>query len=398
MTYPAINTPNNKEKRRKKKIIYDNPQQSRYNVDTMKVTLNRESFLKRLEMVGKISTKHLTLPVLQCVLLKVTESKLTISATNLEIGIEADVEAKNAEIGEVAVPASVLIQTINLGTEKEITLRLDGNSLIVEGNSSETMIKAVSPDEFPSIPRIEGSGQTIVNQMFSLGIKSAAFAASQSLIKPELGSVYVFQKKEHSLTFVTTDSFRLMEKTVPQKGVIFDSSVLIPQKNAIEIARILDAVESDPVCRFNENQFSLEFTEGVYVTSRLVAGSFPDYEQIMPKEFSSSATVLREDLSRVFRKTNIFLNKFFQVGIYVTNNSLTASAVGGESGTTTESIRAETTGDEITLNFNQRYLSECLSHFSDDSINMQFSGIGRPLIIKGVSDNTIRYLVMPMNK
>ncbi len=364
----------------------------------MKVTLNRESFLKRLEMVGKISTKHLTLPVLQCVLLKVTESKLTISATNLEIGIEADVEAKNAEIGEVAVPASVLIQTINLGTEKEITLRLDGNSLIVEGNSSETMIKAVSPDEFPSIPRIEGSGQTIVNQMFSLGIKSAAFAASQSLIKPELGSVYVFQKKEHSLTFVTTDSFRLMEKTVPQKGVIFDSSVLIPQKNAIEIARILDAVESDPVCRFNENQFSLEFTEGVYVTSRLVAGSFPDYEQIMPKEFSSSATVLREDLSRVFRKTNIFLNKFFQVGIYVTNNSLTASAVGGESGTTTESIRAETTGDEITLNFNQRYLSECLSHFSDDSINMQFSGIGRPLIIKGVSDNTIRYLVMPMNK
>lgn len=364
----------------------------------MKVILDREEFFKKLEMVGRVSTKHLTLPVLQCVLLRVEGERLSLRATNLEIGIEAFVDVRSAEPGEVAVPAAALIQTVNLSTEKNITLRAEDGGLVVEGSGSETLIKSVPADEFPSIPKVEGGGQAINNQLFGLGIRSAAFAASQSSIKPELGSVYVFQKKEHSLTFVATDSFRLMEKTVPQKGVVFESSVLIPQKNAVEIARVLETVGSDPVFRSNDNQCSLEFSEGVYITSRLVSGSFPDYEQIMPKEFSTSATVLREDLLRVFRRTNIFLNKFFQVGLYVTKGSLTASAVGGEVGTATESIKAETSGEDITLNFNQRYLAECLPHFVDDSVVMRFAGIGRPLVITGASDGTVRYLVMPMNK
>ena len=74
------------------------------------------------------------------------------------------------------------------------------------------------------------------------------------------------------------------------------------------------------------------------------------------------------------------------------------SAVGGEAGTTTESIRAETGGEELVLNFNQRYLSEVLNHLIDDSITLQFSGVGRPVVIKGQTDSSVRYLVMPMNK
>lgn len=364
----------------------------------MKITLDQKDFHGRLEMVGRVSTKHLTLPVLQCVYLEAKEDYILLRATNLEIAIEAKVQAKVFENGVVAVPASVLLQTIGLNTEKTITLRVEDGGLVVEASGSETLIKTIPHEEFPSIPKVEGRGQTINNHLFSLGIKSTAFAASVSSIKPELGSVYIFQKKEHSLTFVATDSFRLMEKSVPQKGVVFDSSVLLPQKNAIEIARTLDSVSSDPVCRFNENQFSLEFTEGVYITSRLISGSFPDYEQIMPKEFATKVTLLKEDLVRAFKKSSIFLNKFSQVGLYITKGSLTVSAVGGELGTTTESLKAETEGDELTLNFNQRYLSEVLSHMVDDSIVLQFSGVGRPVVVKGVSDSSVRYLVMPMNK
>lgn len=364
----------------------------------MKVTLDREEFLKKLELVGRVSTKHVTLPVLQCVLISTDNGYLVLKATNLEIGVEARVKANIEEEGSVAVPAGTLLQTVSLNNQKEISLKVEEGGLVVEGSGSETLIKSISHEEFPSIPRVEGDGQIINNPLFGLGIKTTAFSASVSSIKPELGSVYIFQKKEHSLTFVATDSFRLMEKTVPQKNVIFESSVLIPQKNAIEIARVLDAVESDPVCRYNDNQFSLEFDEDVYITSRLVSGSFPDYEQIMPKEFASNAIVLKEDLAHGFKKTAIFLDKFSKVGLNVTEGSLTTSAVGGEAGNTTESIKAETTGDEISLNFNQRYLSEALPHFIDDSITIQFSGIGRPVIMKGVSDNSIRYLVMPMNK
>ncbi len=364
----------------------------------MKITLDQKDFYEKLEMVGRVSTKHATLPVLQCVYLEAGDGELLLRATNLEIAIEARVKARVEDQGMVTVPAAVLMQTVNLNTEKELSLRLEDGGLVVEGSGSETLIKTIPHEEFPSIPRVEGGGQTVNNSLFSLGIKSTAFAASVSSIKPELGSVYVYQKKEQSLTFVATDSFRLMEKTVPQKGVVFESSILLPQKNALEVARVLDAVPSDPVCRFNDNQFSLEFAEGVYITSRLISGSFPDYEQIMPKEFAAKVTVLKEDLARAFRKTSIFLNRFFQVGLYVTAKSLTVSAVGGELGTTTESLKAETDGDELTLNFNQRYLSDALSHIADDSIVLQFSGVGRPVIIRGVSDISVRYLVMPMNK
>lgn len=364
----------------------------------MKITLDQKDFYEKLEMVGRVSTKHVTLPVLQCVYLESKDNNLIMRATNLEIAVEARVEANVSEQGVIAVPASVLLQTVGLNNEKSITLRAEDGGLVVEASGSETLIKSIPHEEFPSIPKIEGGGQTINNHLFSLGIKSSAFAASVSSIKPELGSVYIFQKKEHSLTFVATDSFRLMEKSVPQKGVVFDSSVLLPQKNALEIARILDSVSSDPTCRFNDNQFSLEFSEGVYITSRLISGSFPDYEQIMPKEFAAKVTLLKEDLVRAFKKTSIFLNKFAQVGLYVTKGSLTVSAIGGELGTTTESLKAETEGEELTLNFNQRYLSEVLSHMVDDSVVLQFSGVGRPVVIKGVSDASVRYLVMPMNK
>ncbi|MDA8597124.1 DNA polymerase III subunit beta [Candidatus Pacebacteria bacterium] len=364
----------------------------------MHITIDREALYQKLEMVGRVSTKHVTLPVLQCVLLEASDSSLTVKATNLEIGIEATIPAQVEEPGTIAVPATTLIQTINLIHQKEVTLRQEDSTLVVEGATSQTQIKTISYDEFPTIPKLSGEGQKIQNKLFSLGIKTAAFAASPSSIKPELGSIYVFQKKEHSLTFVATDSFRLMEKTVPQQGVIMDESILIPHKNAVELARICDLENSDPICYTNENQFALAFESGVYITSRLTTGSFPDYVQIIPKEYVTHSTLLKNDLAHAFKKTNIFLNKFFQVGMHVTGDSITIHANSGDLGTTTESVPASTEGDDLNLNFNQRYVAEALSHIGSDSIVMHFAGIGRPMVMEGVNDSSLRYLVMPMNK
>jgi len=364
----------------------------------MHVTIDKELLLRKLELVSRVSTKHITLPVLQCVLLDASASALSLRATNLEIGIEATLDASIKEEGMVAVPATTLAQTIQFMAVKEVTFRTDEGSLVIEGSGSETHIKTIPHEEFPTIPRIKGSGQNINRELFALGIKTATFAASVSSIKPELGSVYVLQKKEHSLTFVATDSFRLMEKTVPQKGLVLEESILIPQKNALELARVCEMEDAEPEFRVNENQCALQFPNGVYITSRLTSGSFPDYNQIIPKEFSTHSTLLKNDLINTFKKTNIFLNKFMQVGLYVTEKSLTVSAQNGEVGTTTESIKAQTQGEDLQLNFNQRYLSEPLAHIIDESIIMHFAGIGRPLVIEGVNDRTVRYLVMPMNK
>lgn len=364
----------------------------------MEITIPHKEILEALELVGRISGKHITLPILQCVRLEAKESGITIQATNLEINIEIPITGKVEEEGVVAIPAQIFLQSIQFLSQKEITLRTEDQVLQLETEQSKTSIKIFSVEEFPILNQLQGEESKLQGSMFSYGIKSVAFAASQTSIKPELGSVFIQQKKEHSLTFVATDSFRLMEKTVSQKGLIFEQSLMIPQKNAVELARICDAVGSDPVFVTNENQCALRFSNGVYVSSRLVTGSYPDYAQIIPKEFATHATVLKDDLQKSFKKTNIFLNKFRQVSLLVTETNLTISSQNNEVGHTTDTVRAQVEGEELTLNFNQQYIMDPLSHMNDDSIKLSFAGLGRAMIMQGVSDKSFRYLVMPMNK
>lgn len=364
----------------------------------MEITIPHEQLLRALELSNRISSKNSTLPVLQCVKITATANEVTLEATNLEINISIPLEAQIEESGVVAVPAQTFLQSVQLIDQKDVTLRLEDTVLQIETNKSNTSIKTFVVDEFPAIKKISGTPVAISAQTFAYGIKSVAFAASQTSIKPELGSVYVQQKKEHSLTFVATDSFRLMEKTVSQKNVVMDQTFMIPNKNALELARVCESVESEPKLIVTDNHCAIEFENGVYISSRLVTGSFPDYEQIIPKEYAAHVTVLKEDLLKAFKKTSIFLNKFRQVSVTITDKNLPIAANNNDVGHTTDTINASVEGEEMTLSFNQQYVMDPLSHIQDDSVKLSFAGIGRAVVMQGVNDKTLRYLVMPMNK
>jgi len=362
----------------------------------MHITVEREIFHKNLEKVARVSTKHISMPILQYILLEVSGGTLVLQATNLEVFIQCSLPAQEIKKGRVCVLASTLLQTISLITQKEIVIQTKGDVLVVETKTSKSSINTVSYEDFPTIPKIKGGGQEIKGVSFSQGIRTAAFAASQSSIKPELGSVYIFQKKGHALTFVATDSFRLVEKTVPQQNVVLEEGVLIPHKNALEIAHVCDVGDEKLMFFVSENQCAVE-VGGIYITSRLVTGSFPDYENIIPKEFVTHTTLLVSDLQHTLKKTSIYLNKFMQLTFMVAKNHISITSK-SEVGTTTEKVEATTEGDDITLSFNQRYVQEILPYISDESMTIHFAGVGRPMIIEGVHDRSLRYLVMPMNK
>lgn len=364
----------------------------------MEITLPHQQLTKALDLVTKISTKHITLPILQCVRLEAKEGKITLQATNLEINIEVPIEGKISEEGVVAIPSQIFLQSIQFISQPEITLRTEDQVLQLETTNTNTSIKIFPADDFPTLNQLQGEEVKLQGSNFSYGIKSVAFSASQTSIKPELGSIFIRQNKEHSLTFVATDSFRLMEKTVSQKGLILQESLMVPQKNALELARVCDAFEEDPVFITNENQCALRFSNGVYISSRLVTGSFPDYVQIIPKEFVSHVVVLKEDLINSFKKTNIFLNKFRQVSLVINSSDLTISSQNNDLGHTTNTVKAQVEGEELTLSFNQQYIMDPLSYINDDSIKISFAGVGRAMIMQGITDKNLRYLVMPMNK
>lgn len=368
----------------------------------MEIKVDREKLLAALDLTARISTKHQTLPVLQCVLCIVSkeDKTITLKATNLEVGIEVAVHAEVNTSGSFAVPAALLSQTIQLLSEKTVTLSFDADTLSVKTFRSRTNIKTLAHEEFPNIAQLQGKSQVIQGALFALGIKTAAFATSQSSIKPELGSVLIHQQKEHSLTFVATDAFRLVEKVVPQKGVTLEQSLLVPQKNALELARTCELAGEDPEMVVSENQLALRFPSGIYVTTRLTEASFPDYQQIIPKEFAVAATVLRSDLAHALKKTNIFANAYLQVRMSVDpkENAIVCSSDNGEFGKTEEKVTASIEGEELALSFNQRYLTDPLTLFTDDSLVLRFAGVGRPMVMEGVSEKSLRYLIMPMNR
>lgn len=365
----------------------------------MKLTLPLTPFIKALELTSKVSTKHVTLPVLQCVVITAKENTITLTTTNLEISIIVQVTGTLVDEGRVAVPAQTLLQAVQYLNTKEVTLSVSETVLQIEAGVSVTKINLFPVDEFPSITKNDQKGKVIQKEQFTNGIKSVAFAASQSSIKPELGSIYIQQKKEHSLTFVATDSFRLMEKTVTQKDFVLDQPIMVPQKNALEIARICDLLTTNPELVVDESHCALSFIdEGVFVTSRLVVGTFPDYEQIIPKEYSTKVVAIKNDIQQTLKKTQVFLNKFQQVSIKIAANTCEVSSQNGEVGTTTDQIKVQTEGDDISLNFNQQYVYDVLSHISDDTLHLHFAGIGRPLVIRGMNESSVRYLVMPMNR
>ncbi len=366
----------------------------------MHIESKRADLVKKMELVARVATKHLTLPVLQCVHIRTGENTVFFSGTNLEIGVTAVVQARVSEEGVVAVPSALLLQTLQLLSEENVTLTTDGDALVVEARGSRSKINTFPADEFPGIPELGGVSQRVDGALFALGIRTTAFAVSQSTIKPELGSIYIQQKKEHTLTFVATDSFRLIEKTVSQKSFILENPLLIPQKNALEIARVIEVLESDPECLLGEGQVAFRFPDGTYITTRLTEGSFPDYVQIIPKEFVTHVTLLASDLGRALKMTNVFANKFMQVSFSIEkeNRALVVSSDSGETGKTVEHVSASIEGDELLLSFNQRYMSDPLSYIPGESLILHFAGIGRPMVMESVSEKSVRYLVMPMNK
>ncbi len=388
MTYTQNHSPNNKDNFFKKLKL----------IQTMHTIVNKEDLIKNLELISRISTKHSTLAVLQCVLLESTENNLYLKATNLDIGVETKISAKTDKNSTLAVPAGVLLQTVSTLPSQKVTLKCEDKTLIVESGGSSSQIKTLAFDEFPTIPKLDNGGQTINGALFALGIKTVAFAASVSSIKPELGSIYITQEKEHTLTFVATDSFRLMEKTLPQKGVALANSFLVPQKNALELVKVCEAVGEDPVLTITDNLCSLTFPSGFYINVRLTNSSFPDYTAIIPKEYVAHTTLLKTDLINALKKASIFMNQYSQATLETSGDTLVVSATNDEVGETTETIGVTNEGDDIKLSFNQRYLNEPLGHINDESLELHFAGSGRPLVLGGVGDKTLRCLVMPMNK
>jgi len=325
--------------------------------------------------------------------------KILIKATNLEAGIEVLVPSEVEDKGVIAVPAAVLSQTLRSISGEKINLKTEEGNLIISSRGTRTLIKAVPHDEFPVLSESGNKkGISVPKSELMQGIQAVSYAASPSMIRPELGSIFV-AIKNGSILCVATDSFRLAEKMIPAGGKS-DVELLIPLKHAQELIHVLEHVSVDMVeIAADESQMAVMGGETRYV-SRVVDGTFPNYKEILPKKFETEAVVLKNDFNEMLRKARVFSGNDQHVGLHVypKRKIFSATARSSDVGEMSDSIDAALSGEDLDINFHIGYLADCLSSIPADSITLGFSGPGKPLVIRGVSDASFTYLVMPLNR
>jgi len=367
----------------------------------MKIECIKENLVESVSVAEKISGKNLTLPVLNNLLLVAKDNKFFIRSTNLDLGIEIEVQCKVLKEGTVAVPGSVLHGLIStIYNSNKVNLEVVDNNLVVSTDSNNALIKTVRHDDFPTLPKVESSKNINIKAIdFVNGLKSVWYSASVSSIKQELSSVYIYNN-DGKIVFVSTDSFRLAEKTVQIKDKIDDfEPILIPLSNIGEITRVLEYIGGNIDIKLSNSQISF-ISDKIYLTSRLINGNFPDYKQIIPKSYTTEVVVLKQDIINTLKNTNVFSDKFNQVSFSVnpSEKSFTVSSKNENVGEVTDAVDSAIKGEGLNINFNHKYISDCFQSINPDSVLLEFAGLSKPMVVRGVGDASFFYLVMPMNK
>lgn len=364
----------------------------------MKVECVKETVQKAITIAEKISGRSLSLPILSCILLVVEDKQLKVKSTNLDLGVEFSVPSKIIEKGMVAVPSILLNNYLSSVQSRTVLFDVLDGVLRISSATGETKIKTLNHEDFPIIPKVPTSTSfELKSTDFISGIKAVWYAASPSSIKPELSSVYIYAY-DGKLTFVATDSFRLAEKKISFKIDGTFPALLIPFKNIPEIIRCIESTNTIKIA-ITKNQISLS-SDNFYLTSRVVEGVFPDYKQIIPKSSVTEAVILKEDAINALHLANIFTDKFNQVLFRIQPKAkvFELKSRNAETGESVEKVAAALTGADLEINFNHRYLIDAFQSINSDSVSFAFSGPQKPLVIRGVTDNSFLYLVMPMNR
>jgi DNA polymerase-3 subunit beta len=365
----------------------------------MKLECSVEKIKNAISQVERITGKNLTLPVLSSILLIASKGLLKLRSTNLSLGVEIEIPAKIEKEGILAISGSILNAVfLNISQNENIQIEEQNGNLLIKTKKSPIKLKSQPHEDFPTIPMVNGNSFEIESSKLIDGIKSVYYSSSVSDIKPEISSVFLYTN-EDSLVFVSTDSFRLAEKKIKTKELEEISGILIPYKNIGEILKVFGEFKGVVKVCFNKNQISFS-ANNIYLTSRIIDGIFPDYRQIIPKDFSTEVVLLKQDLLNALKLSNIFSDKFNQVNLKISPKEkvFELSSANNDIGENKTYLDAVIKGDVVELGFNYKYFLDCFQSINTDSVSIKLSGASRPIVVSAVSDPSFIYLIMPMNR
>jgi len=341
----------------------------------MKFSLAKSKLANYLQYILQVVPGKSTLPILTNVLIEALENKVKISATDLDISIAASIDCKVAKKGSACIPGRILFDIIKELPESEISCEATGQRVEIKIPNGSYKIASVPADEFPKLPAVNtkkeiklGAG-SLVDM-----IRKTTFASSDDETRPAINGV-LWQTKGDRMQMVATDGHRLARMAVENtklKGLYDD--VIIPPKVLNLIPKFATEDNQEIGIIFGENNIIFNLDD-IILSSRLIEGPYPNFEQVIPSDNDKQLVVSKEDLARAVRRVSILSNALtHQVKFAIKGKALTLSTtnadVGGEG---KEILECDYNGDDIELGYNANYINDILGKIDGEEAVFELS-------------------------
>ena len=363
----------------------------------MKFTILQQDLLPVLQSVSRSVGVRSNLPILDNILLSVEGKKLKLAATNLEIGVIKFLPVLMAADGEITVPAKTLVELVSGLGQSEVTLESAQEVLTVQSGKLKASINGITASEFPAIPLSAEKGVSLPKEVI-LRSAQILFAAAVDEGRPVLTGVFT-DVTDSKLDFVATDGFRLAHRRVNLPGGTTKFRSLVPRRTFEEILRIISEQEVDEVSlSASENQNQIIFTLGqTIVSSRLIEGTFPAWEKIIPQTIVGRALIDKDQLLKAVKLAAIFAKNEAHIVVLNTKKGfLTLKSSAKELGSKENEVEGEIEGEELQIAFNTKFLQDAVSNIPTSQVMMEFSGTLSASLIKPIGEEGLEYIVMPV--
>ncbi len=361
----------------------------------MELQIARDPLLRALQLVQNIVEPRQTLPILANVLLEAQDGGLRVGATDLEVGARVTVPATIGRPGAITLAARKLAELVRELPAQPVTLKLQENGWVqlVCGSASFRLV-GLPAEEYPPFDMVEGEGGVEVEAARLRGMLArTSYAMSQDESRPFLNGLFMVVRKGE-LRLVATDGHRLALARAAVETEA-EMSGIVPRKAVLEMGRVLGGNEAASVA-LRENQFFLR-TGGFALASKLVEGTFPSYEQVLPKSHPRRLTVEREPLMAALRRVSVVADdRTRPIRLTVGSGALRLSASSQELGEAEEVLPGDCPGEELTIGFNSRYVLEALAPMEAERVVVELKDPLSPGVFKSATDEEHLCVIMPM--
>jgi DNA polymerase III subunit beta len=378
------------------------PGTAREDYQAMEFSVTKSVLLNELTTTQGVVERKTTIPILSNILVEAKGTRLTITATDLELSIRTSCEAKIKKDGAGTIPAKKLLELVRLLPEGEIKFRLLENHWVeIISDKKKYKLVGMARENFPALPAMPHPLVKISAAVLESLIAKTKFAISMEESRYTLNGGLLILKPD-TIAMVATDGHRLALAETTQKlsGLNGEVKVLIPKKAMDEVEKLSSAAGSDAQLDFAKDESHLFFQAGHrLLISRILTGQFPNYEAVLPRDNNKSVVIDRGELCDAVRRVSQLADqRSHAVKLAVSNEGIEISASSPEYGEAKENIEKEYSGDPISIGFNSSYMLDFLAAAADGPISIelkdeQSAGQMRPLADESYR---YRYIIMPM--